>query len=112
MATTSSSHEVDQGLILGWGAKIPQVFWPESQNKNNRSNIVTNPIKTLKLVHIKKKKKHPKNRIILTVVKTVRGHDKKVRQWGESKEKSRRENSVGDAQNLLEATKNFSSLYI
>ena len=57
-------------------------------------------------------KKHPKNRIILTVVETVRGHDKKVRQWGETKEKSRRENSVGDAQNLLEATKNFSSLYI
>ena len=108
MATTSSSREVGEGLILGWGAKIPQVFWPENQNKNNRSNIVTNPIKTLKLVHIFKKNTLK----ILIVVETVRGHDKKVRQWGESKEKSRRENSVGDAQNLLEATKNFSSLYI
>ena len=62
MAKTSSSNEVGEGLILGWGAKIPHAFWPENQNKNNRSNIVTNPIKTLKLVHIKIKKNTLKER--------------------------------------------------
>ena len=44
------------------GAKIPQASWLKNQNiKNSRSNIVTNSIKTLKMVHIKKKilKKNP-----------------------------------------------------
>ena len=32
--------------IRGWGAKIPHVSWPISQNIKNRSNTVTNSIKT------------------------------------------------------------------
>ena len=36
--------------ILGWEAKIPHASWPKNQNINNRSNIVTNSIKTLKNV--------------------------------------------------------------
>ena len=35
---------------------ISQTLWPKNQNINNRSNIVTNSIKTLKMAHIKKKK--------------------------------------------------------
>ena len=41
------------GLTPGRGAKIPH----DSQTKNqNRNNIVTNSIKTLKMAHIKKKR--------------------------------------------------------
>ena len=43
------------GLIPGQGAKIPHALWPKNQNIKNRSNIVRNSIKTLKMVHIKKK---------------------------------------------------------
>ena len=49
-----------EGSVPGWGAKIPHVFWPKSQNKN-RSNFVTNSITTLKMVHIKTKKNLKKN---------------------------------------------------
>ena len=46
------------GLISGQGAKIPHAFQPKNQNikKKPINNIVTNSIKTLKMVHIKKKK--------------------------------------------------------
>ena len=44
------------GLILGWGAKILHASWPKNLKTENRSNIVTNSIKTLKMVHIKKEK--------------------------------------------------------
>ena len=37
------------------GTKMPHDSWPRSQNIN-RSNIVTNSTKTLKMVLIKKKK--------------------------------------------------------
>ena len=44
------------GVIPGWKAEIPQASWPKTKNKkkypehrNNRSNIVTSSIKTLKL---------------------------------------------------------------
>ena len=40
---TSPSNAESAGLILGQRAKIPYVSWPK-----NRSNIVTNSIKTLK----------------------------------------------------------------
>ena len=40
-------------LIPGWGAKILHVSQAENQNIN-RGNIVTDWMKTLKLVHIKK----------------------------------------------------------
>ena len=44
-------------LIPGQGAKIPPASQPKDQNINSSSNIVTNSLKTLKMVHIKKKKK-------------------------------------------------------
>ena len=34
--------------VPGWRAKIPHASWPKNQNMKNRSNIVTNSIKTLK----------------------------------------------------------------
>jgi len=42
---TSPSNAGGVGLILGWGAKILHALWTKKQN---RSNIVTNSIKTLK----------------------------------------------------------------
>ena len=42
------------GSIPGWEAKIPHAVWPKNQNINNGSNILTNSLKTLKMVHIKK----------------------------------------------------------
>ena len=36
------------------GVKIPPVVGPKDQNRTNRSNIVTDSIKTLKMVHVKK----------------------------------------------------------
>ena len=49
------------GLIPSWEAKILHALWPKNQNthKKNRSNILTNSIKILKMAHIKKKKKKP-----------------------------------------------------
>ena len=41
------------GSIPGREAKIPRASL-KNQNRNNRSNIVTSSIKTLKLAHIKK----------------------------------------------------------
>ena len=43
-------------MIFGGGAKIPYALGPKYQNIK-QSNIVTNSIKTLKLVHIEKEKK-------------------------------------------------------
>ena len=51
---TLPSNAGREGLIPGRGAKIPHALRPKNQNIN-RSNIVTNSIKTLKkMVHIKK----------------------------------------------------------
>ena len=50
MVKTSPSNVGDMGLIPGWGAKIPHASWPKNQSRNN---IVTNLIKTFKMVHIK-----------------------------------------------------------
>ena len=45
------------GLVPGRGAEIPLALQPKNQSmKQYRSNIVTNAIKTSKMVHIKKKK--------------------------------------------------------
>ena len=35
---------------------IPHALWPKKHKTQNRSNMVTNSKKTLKMVHIKKKK--------------------------------------------------------
>ena len=56
MVKTSPSNAEGTGSIPGQRAKIPYVSWPKTQNRNNRSNIVTSLRKTLKMVHIKKKK--------------------------------------------------------
>ena len=53
---TSPSTAGCAGLILGWATKIPHALWPK-KTKQSRCNIVTHSIKTLKMVHIKKKKK-------------------------------------------------------
>ena len=49
-----------QRVLPGLGAKIPHASWTHThtkQNTDHRSNIITNPIKTLKMAHIKKKRK-------------------------------------------------------
>ena len=50
---TSPSNTGGAGLIAGWGTEIPQASRPADQNINNRSNIITKSIKTLKMLHIK-----------------------------------------------------------
>ena len=52
---TLPSNAGGVGLISGWEA-IPQAVQPKKPPKN-RSNIVTNSIKTFKMAHIKKSKK-------------------------------------------------------
>ena len=63
MVKTLPSNTGGAGSIPGRGAKILHVSHPEKQNiKNNKTNIVTNSIKTFKmwtLVHIQKKKNLP-----------------------------------------------------
>ena len=45
---TSPSNAESVGSIPGRGAKIPHALWLKKQNINNRSNSVTNSVKTLK----------------------------------------------------------------
>ena len=59
MVKTSPSNARSVASISGWGVKILCHLWPKQQNikkkkRRRRSNIVTNSIKTLKIVHIKK----------------------------------------------------------
>ena len=53
VANTSPSNARDVGLILGWGTKISQLAAKKPRHKTG--NTVTSSIKTLKIVHIKKK---------------------------------------------------------
>ena len=53
MAKTSPSNVGCVDSTPGQGAKMPHALQPKNQNRNN---IVTNSIKTLRIVHIKKKK--------------------------------------------------------
>ena len=46
--------------IPGWETKIPNTSRPKNHNVNNRCNIVTNSIKTLKMVQTKKSLKKVK----------------------------------------------------
>ena len=57
---TSLSNAGGVSSIPGRGAKIPHASWPK--NQNIKQNIVTNSIKTLKMVHIKKIFKKPKEK--------------------------------------------------
>ena len=50
MAKTLPSKAGGVGSIPGQGAKIQHASWPK-----DRDNIVKNSVKTLKMVHIKKK---------------------------------------------------------
>ena len=49
---TSPSNAGGAGSIPGWGAKTPPALRPKNQNIKHRSNIVTNSIRTLKMVYI------------------------------------------------------------
>ena len=40
-------------MISEWETKILHALWPKNQNIKNRSNIVINSIKTLKIVRYK-----------------------------------------------------------
>ena len=52
---TSPSNAGVVGSIPGWGARIPRLVAKKTKTENSR-NTVTNSVKTLKMVHIKKKK--------------------------------------------------------
>ena len=52
MIETSSNVECVH-LIPDQGTKIPRASWPKNHNINNRSNIVTNSVKALKMIHKK-----------------------------------------------------------
>ena len=55
MAKTSPSNARDTGPIPDQLTKIPHASWPKNQN-----SVVTNSVKTLKMLHITKKKKGKK----------------------------------------------------
>ena len=54
---TSPSNAGVASPIPDHKAKIPHASGPKNTKGKNRSNIVTNSIKTLKMVHTEKKKK-------------------------------------------------------
>ena len=54
---TLPSNPGGASSIPGQGVRIPLALQPEQNKAKNRGNIITNSIKTLKMVHIKKKKK-------------------------------------------------------
>ena len=56
---TLPSNAWGLGSILGWEAKILHVSWSKNQRINNRSNIVTNSVKALKTIYIKKQENPP-----------------------------------------------------
>jgi len=53
LVKTSPSNAGGVGLTPGQAAKIPRALWPKKSSQNQNS-IITNSIKTLKTVHIKK----------------------------------------------------------
>ena len=53
---TSPSNEEGTGLIPRWVAKIPHTSGPKHQNIQQKQ-YYKNSIKTLKMIHLKKKKK-------------------------------------------------------
>ena len=62
----SPSNTGSAGSIPGWRAKNPYASQPKAKTKNNRSNIVTNSIKTLKYGPPKKKKKLKKSKELIS----------------------------------------------
>ena len=55
MVKTSPSNVGDVGLIPGQEAEISHASSQNNQNVETVKNIVTNSLKSLKMVHIKKK---------------------------------------------------------
>ena len=56
MGKTSPFNAGDVNLIPGGGAKIPHALHPkEPQNIKQKQYYITNAIKTLKMIYIKKK---------------------------------------------------------
>ena len=53
MVGTLPSNAGGASSIPGWGARIPHASRPRNQNIKNRGNVVTDLVKTLKMVHIK-----------------------------------------------------------
>ena len=64
MVKTSPSNAGDVGSIPDQEAKIPHALWPKHQNIK-RKQYVMNPIKTLKMVHIKNKISKNKQKMVL-----------------------------------------------
>ena len=62
MVKTSPFSAAVAGLIPNQGAKIPHASQSKNQNVE-QSNIVTNSVKTFKMVHIQKKKILKKKRV-------------------------------------------------
>ena len=58
----SPSNAGGAGSIPGQGAKVPHAVWPKKLKHKTRSIIVTNLIKTLTMVHIKKNLLKPNKR--------------------------------------------------
>ena len=57
VADTSFSNAGSAGSIPGQGIRVPHTSWPENKNikkKRSSSNIITNSVKILKMVHILK----------------------------------------------------------
>ena len=50
----TSSNAGNASSVPGWGAKILHALWPKYLAVINRNNIVTNSVKTLKMIHIQK----------------------------------------------------------
>ena len=52
-----------RGEFLAEGTEVPRALRPKNENVHNRSYTVTKPIKTLNMVHIKKKNLRKKKKI-------------------------------------------------
>ena len=55
MVKTLSSNAGGTGSILSQGDKFTHVLWPKESKNEIESNIVTHSIKTIHMIHIKKK---------------------------------------------------------
>ena len=54
LVKTLPSNVVCVVLISGGGTKIPHALWPKTPKYKTETNLVTNSIRTIKMVHIKK----------------------------------------------------------
>ena len=64
---TSLSVAAGTSSIPGWWAKIPNTSQPKQAKNINRSSIVTNSIKTLKMILIKKNLKNNSPTVIFGI---------------------------------------------